>query len=125
MGVSITITQRPDIHGGATISAETELYQTDKTAGIFCIRPVLTLVYWSSFNEIRLTVRDHDDMDYSRMYLIDNTSEARRVFHELLNFLYDIADSIVDSDKMFNDVVSGEFYPEIPNIKTCWEWEMK
>lgn len=84
----------------AYIKAEVRLIsEKDST---LCEFPRVYVMYWDDSNEVRLTVGDNDDLDLGVYYVGKDQNDARRIFHELMNFLKDIEGHRVNEDTFFD-----------------------
>jgi hypothetical protein len=107
------------------IRAEVELFPEDKEYTRVCIRPRVVLMYWNESDSVRLTVGDYDDLDLSVIYLGKTKEDAKKIFHELLNFLKDIDMQVINEDKFFDyemnkDHISS-FFPDL-GCHRYWEF---
>lgn len=91
----------------------------DNYTGI-CGRPFITLhAYkdaiskWYGPYEIYISICDYDDFEYGVSYKAHNEEEFFDALHELINWMRDHEQGIT----YWDDVVSGNLFPEFENVK--------
>ena len=74
------------------------------------------VTYWSD-TDVRLTVGDQDDLDIAVVYAAKSVKEARKICHELINYLNDIERQYVHTDILFgrtkNNKELTDFFPDL------------
>lgn len=108
----------------AWISAEVRLIPEEDST--LCDFPRIYTTYWDDSPEVRLTIGDNDDLDLGLYYIGKDQEEAKKIFHELMNFLKDIEGHRVNEDTFFDyrttkDHISS-FFPDL-GYPRHWEFD--
>lgn len=83
---------------------------------MFCGRPYAVITMWHHNTEVGLGVRDNDDCDFGVVYKCKSKEEQETIFHELINYLYDLKCSIVNTES----ILDGSFFLDLGVKKVRW-----
>lgn len=79
----------------------------------FC-RPLCLICFlYEGETDVNLHFCDGDDNEEDCVYRCTSVSEAEKVFHELINYLYDTDGAYLKAE----DIFSGKIFPDIPGVR--------
>lgn len=95
-----------------SVSADFYIDEKDRICG----RPWFHLCNWKNSMDIGLAIHDNDDLDIGVIYKCKTEEEKEKIFHDLINYLYDIDGKCVTGDNIFDETL----FPNYSGVNRVW-----